>query len=103
MVDASGDAWLIDWDLAGYYPMYFEYVAMSNFLEPDSWGYGGRLRWWILEWLAAGRYHKQCKQLEVIRSKLQNRSVGRRFNVKAKVTAPSLEKAYDSSEGSDSA
>jgi thiamine kinase-like enzyme len=103
MVDTSGDAWLVDWDLAGYYPIYFEYAAMSNFLEPDSWGVKGRLRWWILQWLAAGQYHKQCKQLAVIRSKLQRFSVGRRLNVKAKLTAPShlsLEKAPDSSDES---
>jgi hypothetical protein len=41
MVDAFRDAWLVDWDLAGYYPIYLEYAAMSNFLEPDGWGYRG--------------------------------------------------------------
>lgn len=38
MIDVSGDAWLIDWDYAGFYPVYFEYASMSNFMIPESWG-----------------------------------------------------------------
>ncbi|KAK2594847.1 hypothetical protein QQS21_007435 [Conoideocrella luteorostrata] len=44
MIDASGDAWLLDWDLAGYYPIYFEYASMSNFKVPESWSFWARLR-----------------------------------------------------------
>ncbi|EGX93923.1 flavin-binding monooxygenase, putative [Cordyceps militaris CM01] len=102
MVDKLGDAWLIDWDLAGYYPIYFEYASMSNFRIPESWGYFGRLRWWIVTWLAAGRYEKQSKQLWAIRTKLQRFPVGRRLNIKANVTQPRLEQALASSESSDS-
>lgn len=54
MVDKLGDAWLLDWDFAGCYPIYFEYALMSNFKIPESLGYSGRLRWWIVAWLAAG-------------------------------------------------
>jgi thiamine kinase-like enzyme len=90
MVDASGNAWLIDWDYAGYYPIYFEYASMWNFNEPQSWGFGGRLRWWILTRLAAGRYHKQSKQLDAIRSKFQRSPAGRRLNIEAEVTQSRL-------------
>lgn len=102
IIDASGDAWLLDWDLAGYYPIYFEYASMSNFKTPESWGRLGRLQWWIVTWLAAGRYGKQSKQLWAIRSKFQLYSAGRRLNIKARVTQPRLAKALESSESSDS-
>jgi hypothetical protein len=101
MVDAAGDAWVIDWDYAGYYPIYFEYASMLNFKVPESWGYFGRLRWWIVAWLAAGRYAEQSKHLWAIRSKLQRFPVGRRLNIKAKVTQPRFDKALQSSDSSD--
>ncbi|KAJ2967918.1 hypothetical protein NQ176_g9435 [Zarea fungicola] len=72
MIDVSGDAWLIDWDYAGFYPVYFEYASMSNFMIPESWGFFGRLRWWIVAWLAAGQYEKQRKQLCAIRTVERN-------------------------------
>lgn len=34
MVDALGDACLLDWDLAGFYPVYFEYASRLNFKMP---------------------------------------------------------------------
>lgn len=102
MIDVSGDAWLLDWDLAGYYPIYFEYASMSNFKTPESWGFFGRLRWWIIAWLAAGRYDKQSTQLWAIRTKFLRFPVGRRLNIKAKVTHPRLEQGLESSESSDS-
>jgi thiamine kinase-like enzyme len=38
----SGELWLLDWDLAGFYPIYFEYAAMQNFhIGAFSHGYGG--------------------------------------------------------------
>lgn len=103
MVDTSGDAWLIDWDLAGYYPIYFEYAAMSNFnMAKACWGYFGRLRWWIFAWLAAGRYEKQRKQLWAIRTRCLRFSAGRRLNIEAKVTQSRFKQASESSESSDS-
>ena len=30
MVDDSGKLWLIDWDCAGFYPEFFEYVCMKD-------------------------------------------------------------------------
>ncbi|EJP66972.1 ankyrin repeat protein [Beauveria bassiana ARSEF 2860] len=93
VVNTSGDAWLLDWDLAGYYPIYFEYASMSNFKMPESWGYFARMRWWIFAWLAAGRFQKQSKQLWTIRTKFLRFPVGRRLNIKAKVTQTRFEQA----------
>ncbi|KAM3515934.1 hypothetical protein MY11210_000474 [Beauveria gryllotalpidicola] len=102
MIDAAGNAWLLDWDLAGFYPVYFEYASMSNFKIPQSWGLVGRLRWWIVAWLAAGRYEKQSKQLRAIRSKFLRFAAGRKLNIEAKVTQPRFETVHQSSESSDS-
>ena len=33
MVDGTGKLWLIDWDCAGFYPEYFEYVCMKNYVD----------------------------------------------------------------------
>lgn len=38
--------WLIDWDSAGFYPLYFEYAGMQNF-DYGTWNTIDRLRWWI--------------------------------------------------------
>lgn len=100
MVDALGDAWILDWDLAGYYPVYFEYASMSNFKIPDTWSFWARLRWRVTSWIAAGWYGRQSKQLWAIRSKFQRFTAGRRINIKAKVTQSRFNKSFDSSDSS---
>ena len=32
----TGKLWLVDWDLAGFYPSYFEHAAMHNFIPPPE-------------------------------------------------------------------
>jgi thiamine kinase-like enzyme len=36
LLDPTGKLWLLDWDLAGFYPLYFEYAAMQNFHVPND-------------------------------------------------------------------
>lgn len=82
----SGEIWLIDWDLAGFYPHYFEYAAMDNFMVPRDWGVLSRFRWYLFTWIAAGRSEKESRLLWIARSKFQRFGSGRRCNILAYVT-----------------
>ncbi|PCH40714.1 hypothetical protein WOLCODRAFT_99149 [Wolfiporia cocos MD-104 SS10] len=53
MIDHDSYVWLIDWEHAGFYPQWFEYVAMLN-----GWEMLGRWRGWILGFMA-GLYRRQ--------------------------------------------
>jgi Phosphotransferase enzyme family len=33
MVDGAGKLWLVDWDCAGFYPEYFDYVCLKNYAD----------------------------------------------------------------------
>lgn len=33
LVDESSKLWLIDWDCAGFYPEFFEYVCLKGYAE----------------------------------------------------------------------
>lgn len=44
LLDPCGQLWLLDWDYAGFYPSYFEYASMQNFLTPRGWTLLARLR-----------------------------------------------------------
>ncbi|KAF2254543.1 kinase-like protein [Trematosphaeria pertusa] len=44
VLDSSGQLWLIDWDYAGFYPIYFEYASLQNFHTPKDWNLFARLR-----------------------------------------------------------
>jgi hypothetical protein len=41
LLDDDGQLWIVDWDCAGFYPTWFEYLGMRfaarNALEPSSW------------------------------------------------------------------
>ncbi|KAF2647233.1 kinase-like protein [Lophiostoma macrostomum CBS 122681] len=84
MVDPSGQLWLIDWDYAGFYPIYFEYASLQNFHTPKDWGLFTRLRWYLFSWIAIGRYEQDARVLERIRYKFTRFAVGRRFELLAK-------------------
>jgi aminoglycoside phosphotransferase (APT) family kinase protein len=86
---------LVDWDEAGYYPRYFEYVGMRNFSIPVSWGWFAKLRWTLFAWIATGWrwYGKENDMLQEVRRKAGRFPAARRFNIKAGVT-PSV-KAVD--------
>ncbi|KAG8411156.1 hypothetical protein J3459_016601 [Metarhizium acridum] len=82
MLDPSGQLWLIDWDYAGFYPEFFEYAGMHNFI-PTGWDKFSLLRWRLLAWIAGGLYDKKARLLEVIRSKFTRFRPARRFNMNA--------------------
>ncbi|KAB8222629.1 hypothetical protein BDV33DRAFT_201330 [Aspergillus novoparasiticus] len=44
IVSPSGQLSLLDWDLAGFYPVTFECASMYNFNIPEGWGLMARLR-----------------------------------------------------------
>lgn len=52
----DGQVWFIDWEMAGFYPQWFEYAAMR-----EGWEILDR-RWqkWIV-WFMAGFYEKQLR------------------------------------------
>ncbi len=39
LVDKRGQLWLLDWEYSGWYPIYFEYAAMQNFIPSRDWGW----------------------------------------------------------------
>lgn len=43
LVSPSGQLLLLDWDLAGFCPVTFEYASMYNFHIPHDWGLMARL------------------------------------------------------------
>lgn len=79
LLSPSGELWLLDWDYAGFYPIYFEYAAMQNFNM--QWGFFARLRWYLFSWIAAGYYGRETRVLKQIRSKFTRFAVGRRFHL----------------------
>ena len=81
ILDTSGKLWLLDWDYAGWYPIYFEYASMQNFLIPESWTPFARMRWYLFTWITVGRFKKDRRVLEEIRTKFTRFSVGRRFDI----------------------
>lgn len=81
LLDSFGQLWLLDWDYAGFYPIYFEYASMQNFHIPQEWGLFTRLRWTLFSWIAVGRYERDARVLRQIRSKFTRFAVGRRFEL----------------------
>lgn len=53
IVDPEGQLWLIYWDFAGFYPQYFEYAGMFNFI-PTAWDKFTTWRWDLFAWIAGG-------------------------------------------------
>ena len=66
MVDNQNKIWLIDWQRAGFYPLYFEYVGMQNFYR-DSWSMMAKLRWWVFGYISVGIFSRELKALEIVR------------------------------------
>ncbi|EIW85702.1 hypothetical protein CONPUDRAFT_49132, partial [Coniophora puteana RWD-64-598 SS2] len=60
MVDGNYRVWLIDWEHAGFYPQWFEYVAMYN-----GWTLDGRWKRWIVGFVA-GFYERQANFISMI-------------------------------------
>lgn len=55
ILDPLGKIWLLDWDEAGFYPTYFEYAAMHNFLVPECGRYQTRI-WYLFMFIDARRF-----------------------------------------------
>ncbi|KFY18840.1 hypothetical protein V493_08312 [Pseudogymnoascus sp. VKM F-4281 (FW-2241)] len=77
---------LVDWDDAGWYPRYFEFAGMSNFIFPKEWGRFDRLRWNLFTWITTGLYRRECRMLTEVHRKLIRFPVARRFNIMAGAT-----------------
>lgn len=60
MLDPSGQLWLIDWDCADFYPDFFAYAGMHNFI-PAGWDKFSLLRWRLFAWIAGGFCHKEAR------------------------------------------
>jgi hypothetical protein len=65
MIDKQNNLWLVDWECSGWYPTYFEYVAMQNF-ELQTWSTMERFRWWIFCWISVGIYSRENTALDVL-------------------------------------
>ena len=81
LLDTGGSLWLIDWEYSGFYPEFFEYAGMHNFAEFHRWCFFCRMRWYLFTLIAAGRYDRERKLLQWIRSKFTRFSAGRRFEL----------------------
>ena len=68
IIDETGNIWLVDWQLSGWYPDYFEYASMQNF-ESHKWNRCSRFRWWIFSWISTGTYERERKLLGSISHK----------------------------------
>ncbi|KAF8846930.1 kinase-like protein [Acephala macrosclerotiorum] len=83
LLDRLGQLWVLDWDYAGWYPRYFEYAAMQNFPFPQVWTRFARARWFLFTWITVGRFERERKALECIRTKFTSFAFGRRFEILA--------------------
>lgn len=90
----TGKLWLVDWDLAGYYPPYFEHAAMHNFIPPAEWTWFARWRWKLFAWMATGLYSGKWTMLAEVQRKNIRFPASRRFNIRAGVI-PSVRPADD--------
>ncbi|KAG6218358.1 hypothetical protein E4U34_004187 [Claviceps purpurea] len=81
ILDPEGQLHVIDWDLAGFYPEFFEYAGMHNFFT-TGWTRFALWRWKVFTWIACGLYDKECKWLKRIRCRFTRFSLGRRFNLR---------------------
>jgi hypothetical protein len=77
LVDEQENLWVLDWQRAGYYPKYFEYVGMQNFFRPKDWGLFDRLKWWLFSWISVGIYERERMALELIRGRALSDSFAR--------------------------
>lgn len=84
LLDSHGKIWLLDWDYAGFYPSYFEYASMQNFFMPHSWNWLAQKRWHVFTLITVGRFERERRMLQKIRSRFTRFPVGRRFELLAK-------------------
>ncbi|KAG6307327.1 hypothetical protein E4U44_007744 [Claviceps purpurea] len=84
ILDPEGQLRIVDWDIAGFYTESFEYAGMHNFIPWGCrWTRSARWRWNLFAWIAGGLYNKECRWLEIIRSRFRHFGAGRRCNMRA--------------------
>ncbi|OBT82962.1 hypothetical protein VE02_08184 [Pseudogymnoascus sp. 03VT05] len=83
---STRNLWVVDWDEAGWYPRYFEFAGMRNFIIPEEWGRFDRLRWDLFTWITTGWYMREKRMLAEVYRKLTRFPVARRFNIMAGAT-----------------
>ena len=66
-LDNAGQLWVLDWDYAGWYPLFFEYTAMYNFRVLHKWPWLTQLRWHLFVLLSCGWFSAEERALERIR------------------------------------
>jgi hypothetical protein len=64
LVDDRPRLWVLDWEYAGWYPIYFEYASMQNFTIPEEWGRMARTRWKVFSWLSVGLFDREKDVLD---------------------------------------
>ncbi|KAH7311619.1 ankyrin repeat protein [Stachybotrys elegans] len=82
ILDPAGQLWLIDWDYGGFYPKFFEYAGMHNFIT-TGWSKSALRRWKLFTWVSGGAYDRQNHWLRIIRSRITRFRPARRFNMMA--------------------
>lgn len=77
LLDEYGSLWLVDWELCGWYPIYFEYAGIQN-SGLQLTGLGDKLRWWLFCFISVGIYRKESWALAVIREKCMRHPIARK-------------------------
>jgi serine/threonine protein kinase len=83
LISPSGQLTVLDWDLAGFYPIPFEYASMYSFNIPADWGLLARWRWHLFAWIGVGYYEADARLLRSMRSKFTRFAIGRRHELLA--------------------
>ncbi|KAL3485385.1 hypothetical protein BJX62DRAFT_243032 [Aspergillus germanicus] len=81
LVSPFGQLSILDWDLAGFYPISFEYASMYNFNIPTAWGLMAQLRWHVFVSIAVGYYEADGRLLRNARSEFTRLPNGRRYDL----------------------
>ena len=77
LLDEQDNLWLIDWELSGWYPTYFEYAGMQN-SNLHLLGSGDRLRWWLFSFISVGVYRDESRTLRIVREKWIRNPIARK-------------------------
>ncbi|KAL2839025.1 hypothetical protein BJX68DRAFT_259008 [Aspergillus pseudodeflectus] len=83
LISPSGQLTVLDWDLAGFYPIPIEYTSIYNFNIPADWGLLARWRWHLFAWIGVGYYEADARLLWTMRSKFTRFTIGRRYELLA--------------------
>ena len=77
LVDERDNLWLLDWQLSGWYPIYFEDAGMQN-SNIHLVNLGDKLRWWLFCLILVGIYRHESRALAVVREKCIRNPIARK-------------------------